>query len=168
MASFSPLAYEAYLTWGSAQCGRSLHILSALVFVSIHLPLSLSALCAPCLFSSRPVSGCLLRWTLFRLHWEICLVQQKQGEKMLRQELLAKSSRADPSYEPDRKSENMCFLCTNTMILSANRKTATDFKNNILNICAHLISLSVWCGEQYFFFYSWAGREGSAYAFLKM
>lgn len=54
------------------------------------------------------------------------------------------------------------------MILSANRKTAKDFKKKILNICTHLISLSVWCEEQYFFFYSWAGREESAYAFLKM
>lgn len=92
MASFSPLAYEAYLTWGSAQCGRSLHIPSALVFLpdiysSPSLTLSLLS------FLLSPLSGCLLRWKLFSIHWEICLVQWKQGD-MLWQRLQAKSSQA--------------------------------------------------------------------------
>lgn len=54
----------------------------------------------------------------------------------------------------------MCFLCTNTNRLSANskNKTAADFKNNLLNICARLISLSMWCEERtVFLHYSWAG-----------
>lgn len=97
VASFWALAYEAYLTWGSAQCGRSLHILPCPCFLlrPFHL-LLLSALFS-FLFSSQLIwfffPG---KWILFRF-WEICVVQQKQGKES--QELLTEANQAESLFK---------------------------------------------------------------------